>query len=226
MQETTRRVGEEGYEAELQALDRVMGLCREYAKAHARRGVVLFHSFFSMQDGGCKIGDRLLFDIQGNGLVPNETAYNEKTGAYECRISEPNGSYWCTWLGRSAGGRHPLGFDCEACPTLLEFDNYGQQGELNVSNGPAFGTWGFDDISWFATQPEAYRNAFLLYLEEYTTTHCLSSKNARQYYILFPMRRCLTASPLDPTVTYTPGTASTADFPAGHTESLQVAVQV
>ena len=226
MQETTRRVGEEGYEAELQALDRVMGLCREYAKTHARRGVVLFHSFFSMQDGGCKIGDRLLFDIQGNGLVPNETAYNEKTGAYECRISEPNGSYWCTWLGRSVGGRHPLGFDCEACPTLLEFDNYGQQGELNVSNGPAFGTWGFDDISWFATQPEAYRNAFLLYLEEYTKTHCLSSKNARQYYILFPMRRCLTASPLDPTVTYTPGKAFNADFLAEYTEWDQIDVEV
>ena len=226
MQETMRRVGESGYAEELAALDRVMGLCRDYARAHARRGIVLFHSFFSMQDGGCKIGDRLLFDIQGNGLVPNETAHNDSTGAYECRISEPNGSYWCTWLGRAAGGKHPLGFTCETCPTLLEFDNYGQQGELNISNGPAFGTWGFDDISWFATQPASYRNQFLLYIEEYTKTHCLSSQNGRQYYILFPMRRCITASPLDPTVDYTPGKDFSADFLADYTEWDDIDVQV
>ncbi len=226
MQETMRRVGESGYAEELAALDRVMGLCRDYARTHARRGIVLFHSFFSMQDGGCKIGDRLLFDIQGNGLVPNETAYNDSTGAYECRISEPNGSYWCTWLGRAAGGKHPLGFTCETCPTLLEFDNYGQQGELNVSNGPAFGTWGFDDISWFATQPASYRNQFLLYIEKYTKTHCLSSQNGRQYYILFPMRRCITASPLDPTVDYTPGKDFSADFLADYAEWDDIDVQV
>ncbi|MBQ8753226.1 MAG: hypothetical protein IJZ13_09000 [Clostridia bacterium] len=199
--------------ADLAAVDKVLTMCRQYAKTHARRGLVLFHNFFPMEYGCTKIGDRLVFDIAGNGLVPNETEYNEDTGAYECKISYPEGSYWCTWFGRATGGEHPLGFTVETCPTILEFDNYGPLSmELNVSNGPAFGTWGYDDITWFATQPEEYRNQFLKYLDEYTSTNCLSSTGERQYYILYPGRRCITPQPNYPVIKYTPGELFNVDY--------------
>lgn len=217
-----------GYDAEdLAACDKVLTMARAYAKDHARRGIVLFHNFFAMSGGGCKIGNRLVFDIHGNGLVPNETEYNEETGAYECRISYPEGAYWCTWLGRSVGGEHPLGFTVETCPTILELDNYGPWStELNISNGPAFGTWGYDDISWYATQPEAYRNEFLLYLEEYTSTNCLSKEGERQYYILFPMARCITASPNDPTCTFTLNKSENVNFLLDYTDWDRVLVDI
>ena len=197
---------------DLAACDKVLTMSRDYAKKHARRGVVLFHTFFAMAGGGCKVGNRLVFDINGNGLVPNETEYNEETGAYECKISYPDGTYWCTWFGRSAGGEHPLGFTVETCPTILEFDNYGQISELNVSNGPAFGTWGYDDITWFATQPEEYRNEFLKYLAEYAASNRLSSEGKQQYYILFPGRRCITPDPNFPVTKYYIGDDFNVDF--------------
>ncbi|MBQ8752573.1 MAG: hypothetical protein IJZ13_05670 [Clostridia bacterium] len=196
---------------DLAACDKVLTMARAYANAKARRGLVLFHNFFPMAGKGSKVGNRLVFDINGNGLVPNETVYNEETGAYECSVGDTG----MTWIGRSQGGEHPLGFTCETCPTLLEFDNYGPLTHLqqNVNNGPNnFGTWGYDDITWFAVQPEEYRNEFLHYLDELTTTKYLSSTGERQYYILYPGRRCITPQPNYPVKTYYPGDLCSVDY--------------
>lgn len=116
--------------SEIANVDKLLTMCREYAKTKARRGVVLFHSFFSMVNGGAKVGDRLLFDIQGNGLVPNETKKEVVDGetVMKCEISHYE-DCWLSWFGRSNGGEHPLGFQVEICPTILEFDNYGGNGK-------------------------------------------------------------------------------------------------
>ncbi len=213
---------------ELVGCDKVLTMARAYAGIKARRGLVLFHNFFDQTGGGCKVGNRLVFDINGNGLVPNETQYNPETGAYECRISYPDTDYWVTWFGRSKGGEHPLGFTVETCPTILELDNYGPYSSelLNISNGPHFGTWGYDDISWFATQPESYRNAFLLYLEEYSSTNCLSKDGKRQYYILYPGCRVITASPNDPVLTYVPGDSFQIDFFLDYADVINYKIDV
>lgn len=197
-------------------VDKLLKMGREYAKTHARRGIVLFHNFFDMTTGGNKIGNRLLFDIQGNGLVPNETV--KENGALKCRIGSPK-DFWCTWFGRSAGGEHPLGFTTDICPTLLEFDNYGQQGTLGVSNGEAFGTWGYDDITWFAVQPEWYRNEFLLYLDNYMKSNGLTKEGKQAYFCLYPMRRVITAQPNWPETIYKPGKSYSTDFLFAYCES-------
>ena len=197
-------------------VDKLLQMGREYAKTHARRGIVLFHNFFDMTTGGNKIGNRLLFDIQGNGLVPNETV--KENGVLKCRIGSPK-DFWCTWFGRSVGGEHPLGFTTDICPTLLEFDNYGQQGELGVSNGEAFGTWGYDDITWFATQPEWYRNEFLLYLDDYMKHNGLTKEGKQAYFCLYPMRRVITAQPNWPETIYKPGKNYSTDFFFDYCES-------
>lgn len=202
-------IQEGGDTGEYKNVDKLLTMCREYAKTHARRGIVLFHNFFDMATGGNKIGNRLLFDIQGNGLVPNETV--KEDGILKCRIGSP-ADFWCTWFGRSNGGEHPLGFTTDICPTLLEFDNYGQQGTLGVSNGEAFGTWGYDDITWFASQPESYRNEFLLYLDDYMKHNGLTKDNKQAYFCLYPMRRVITADPKWPVTAYNPGENASADF--------------
>lgn len=197
-------------------VDKLLKMGREYAKTHARRGIVLFHNFFDMTTGGNKIGNRLLFDIQGNGLVPNETV--KEDGVLKCRIGSPK-DFWCTWFGRSSGGEHPLGFTTDICPTLLEFDNYGQQGALGVSNGESFGTWGYDDITWFAVQPEWYRNEFLLYLDNYMKSNGLTKAGKQAYFCLYPMRRVITAQPNWPETVYKPGKRYSTDFLFAYCES-------
>ncbi|MBQ4152986.1 MAG: hypothetical protein IJD11_01400, partial [Oscillospiraceae bacterium] len=193
----------------------VLNKCREYAKTHARRGIVLFHNFFSMTNGGGKIGNKLIFDIHGNGLVPNETVAED--GVLKCRIGTPS-DFWCTWFGRSNGGEHPLGFTVKVCPTILEFDNYGPLENPGKSNGPEFGTWGYDDITWFATQPESYRNEFLLYLDEYMKTHELTN-GKQNYFPMYPMRRVITPSPNFPEAKYMPGENFNDEIFFAYTES-------
>jgi hypothetical protein len=198
---------------EYAAVDRLLTMSRAYAREHARRGVVLFHNFFSMLTGGNKIGDRLLFDIQGNGIVPIETVY--ENGAMKCKIGdwrEPGCDL--QWLGRSAGGIHPLGFTVDACPSLLEFDNYGQdpKGTPGVSNGLAFYTWGYDDITWFSVQPAWYRAEFLRYVTDYLKTHSLDRSGDQVYYCMYPVRRVITASPDWPQTRYVPGDSYSTDF--------------
>ncbi|MHB1452682.1 MAG: hypothetical protein ACYCYM_01835 [Saccharofermentanales bacterium] len=205
---------QEGEDAdEIIIADKILTMSRDYAKTHARRGIVLFHNFFSMFTGGNKIGNRLLFDIQGNGIVPIETKLED--GAMKCKIGdyrEPGCDL--QWLGRSAGGVHPLGFNVDICPTILEFDNYGQNpnGKLGVSNREAFYTWGYDDITWFTVQPEWYRNEFLEYVTGYLKTHCLTTQNKQAYYCCYPMRRVITAEPNWPVAVYKPGTSYSMDF--------------
>jgi hypothetical protein len=50
---------------------------------------------------------------------------------------------------------------------LVHIDNTTGTGIAGVPNqgGPWF--WGWDEISWFANQPEAYRNEFLGYADNY-----------------------------------------------------------
>ena len=48
----------------------------------------------------------------------------------------------------------------------MEFDNFGgtrTPGQASQSEGPSIFTWGYDEITWFAQQPEAYRNEWLRY---------------------------------------------------------------
>lgn len=214
--------------SEIANVDKLLTMCREYAKTKARRGVVLFHSFFSMVNGGAKVGDRLLFDIQGNGLVPNETKKEVVDGetVMKCEISHYE-DCWLSWFGRSNGGEHPLGFQVEICPTILEFDNYGGNGKPGAATPSAFYNWGYDDITWFAIQPEWYRNEFLLYLDEFMKTHELTSDGKQMYYPVYPMRRVITAEAASPVTEYEPGKQASMDFLfdyAGSVENIGVEV--
>lgn len=211
---------ESDYEYECEVSSKVLNMARQYAKAKARRGIVLFHNFLSMKKGGSKVGNKLIFDINGGGLTPNETV--AEGGVLKCILADPfqdGGKYWSTWFGRSVGGEHPLGFATDVCPTMLELDNYGGPfGEYGKSNGTDFGTWGYDDQTWFALQPEWYRNKFLLYLEERTASYNKKTDNTpssggRAYYIVYPMRRLLHPTiPKSPTCIYTPGNMFSREF--------------
>ncbi len=184
-------------EAHTGAWYHVLEKARAYAKTHARRGVALFDCHVAHGTKGLKIGNELLFDLQGAPLYPKETT---KSGnVMQAEIGYPEHTY----IGKMAGGRHPLGFEIETNFTILEFDNWGLVGGHGVSNGSAIGTWGYDDITWFALQPESYRNQFLKDSADYLSTHHLDSSGKQQYFLQAPFIRVLTLnSGITPTLTF------------------------
>ena len=171
--------------------DKITTLGRQYAKTHARRGIVLFDCHVALGEE-MKIGNRLITDIHAAGLLPNETG--EKDGAQTCRAVHYS-VYPLSQVGRAAGGEHPLGFTCEKQFMILELDNYGGNGNPGVATQNAFYSWGYDEITWFALQPEWYRNQFLAETQEYLSTDpdSLDSKGEQICFIQFPMRRVITA---------------------------------
>ncbi len=180
---------------------------RAYAASHARRGIALFDCHTAIDSAGIKVGEKLVMDIQGAGLVPDETI--EKDGALMCRISgyEDN---WLQWIGRSDGGIHPMGFTIENNLTILEFDNYGGNGEPGVPTYQAFYNWGYDDISWFALQPEWYRNQFLEECHHFLSNNYLDSKGRQVYYLQPSCRRVITDE--YPILKYKPGDMYDPEF--------------
>ena len=180
--------------------DRVTALAREYAKTHARRGIVLFDCHTVLGGTNMKMGDRLLLDIVGAAMVPWDDRMAD--GVRTCRIGDYTENA-CTWVGRSPGGRHPLGFTCETLPTMLELDNYGRPGPVGEWNDN-YSPWGYDDITWFALQPEHYRNAFLLYCDR-VLTDVRRDRCGQAYFLQPQLRRCLCCSGDEPRMLYRPG---------------------
>jgi len=187
---------------------------RAYAKTHARRGLVLFDNHVGWNSPGFKIGNNLVFDIQGAPMFPNETEI-ETIGNETVRKAEiaQNSAYSMSYLGQIEGGRHPLGFDVENNFTIVEFDNFGPISNPGESNGTSHGTWGFDDVTWFATQPEWYRNEFLKYCDSYLSSHNLDSKGKQQYFLQPVTCRVITpGNEFAPELIYYPGEDVNVDF--------------
>lgn len=92
---------------------------------------MLFDCHSAIDSPGMKVGNKLVLDLQGAGAVPNET--KKADGAMQCEIRaydglDPKGC-WLSWVGRSAGGEHPLGFQIDNLFTIIELDNYGGNGK-------------------------------------------------------------------------------------------------
>ena len=166
--------------------DKVTTLARAYAKKNARRGIVLFDCHVGLGEA-MKIGDRLITDIFACSIAPNETVKEDDAMQCEVLHYRSNGS---AWLGRAPGGQHPLGFTCEQQPTIMEFDNHGL-GEIGVATPFGHLSWGYDDITWFAVQPEWYRNKFLAETQEYLANDpdTVNSKGEQVSFIQFSLRR-------------------------------------
>jgi len=133
-------------------LERIRG----YAKKHARR----HHVILDAHTHGIALPDgRLLFDFHSYPQHIKDVIESPGHGVLEAGVR--NAIY-----GKSLGGRTPSGWTCESLPYLVEFDNYGSSGKPDIHLDERMWVWGCDEISWFARQSEAYRNAYLRYAWE------------------------------------------------------------
>lgn len=129
---------------------------REYAKKHARRGMLICDAH--VPSGGFLYKDNyLLMDFHSFPLRIKEVGEPEEA------ILEVG--YTDAIYNRSKGGRTYSGWSCESLPYLVEFDNFGvsdKPGEKNAG-GNFFWCWGYDEITWFANQSDEYRHKWLKY---------------------------------------------------------------
>lgn len=135
----------------------VFQMIREYASVHARRRKVLMDA----HTHGVSIRGKLLFDY--HAMPYTRVPLVEEEGQKLVLVRE----------GFSEGGVNPDGWSAESMPLLMEYDNWGGR----VVDDPecmarrqlaARDWWGYDQIAWFANQPEEERNRFLEYTYRWT----------------------------------------------------------
>jgi hypothetical protein len=156
---------------------------RGYAAKKARRHYVLCDAH--VPKGGPVLDGKLLLDFHSFPLRPKEVGDSPQKAVLAIGYSD--GLY-----GRSKGGIAPSGWQCAHLPFLVEFDNFGgtrAPGQASQVKGASIFTWGYDEITWFAQQPEAYRNEWLRY-----ASHWLK-ENDRDGFLEMPGGRMLTNGP-------------------------------
>ena len=139
---------------DLKEWSRVVARIRSYAKAHARRHLVLLDAH--VPRGGMVVDGVSLLDF--NSFPMRIKAIPEKPHEAELQAGHLDSLY-----KRSKGCISPSGWSCQSLPYLVEFDNFGRSRTPNVADNKTIFVWGWDEISWFSLQPEEYRNKFLVY---------------------------------------------------------------
>lgn len=149
---------------------------RQYAKGHARRGLVLCDAH-TPRGGPRTNGNRLLFDFHSFPLRIDEIAGRPHEGVL--RVGYLDAIY-----GKSNGGITPSGWRCDHLPYIVELDNFERTGKEGKNVGHHW-CWGWDEICWFANQPTAYRNRWLRYAWKWVRQHDANG------YLQMPGSRCL-----------------------------------
>lgn len=147
----------EGAES-MRAWRTLLGHVREAAKTAARRGTVICDSH--LPNGGMVVDGQLLFDFVSFPLRLREIV--DKPQAVELQVGYYDGIYL-----KTVGGTTPSGWYCDRSPYLVEFDNFGISRHRDEPNLDDHYAWGYDEITWFHKQPEAYRNRFLWYAHDW-----------------------------------------------------------
>jgi pimeloyl-ACP methyl ester carboxylesterase len=132
----------------------VLELIRTYAAEHARRHMLICDAH--VPSGGLVRDGKLLFDFHSFPLRIKEVP--DKPEEAELKVGHTDAIY-----GRSKGGMTPSGWACEHLPYLAEIDNYGVSRQPGKAGAGGIWVWGYDEISWFAHQPEDYRAKWLQY---------------------------------------------------------------
>ena len=170
---------------------RMLSRCRRYAAKHARRHLLLCDA----HTHGEVSGGKLLFDFHSFPLRIKSVKDHPQQGALEVGHID-------SIFRRSKGGICPSGWKCDSLPYIAEVDNWGSSGRGGQFTQD-YWCWSYDEICWFARQPEAYRNGWLRYAWKWIR------ENAPNGYLQMPGTRCL-SDPANGQRTYWANTRSDA----------------
>ncbi len=136
--------------------EHLLALVRQHAARTARRHMVLCNGH--VPTGGLMRSGRPLLDFHAFPLRIMEVP--DKPQEAILKIGFSDGLY-----GRSKGGLTFSGWTCDHLPYLVELDNYGVSRHPGKPNekGEFNWVWGYDEITWFTHQPQAYRAGWLQY---------------------------------------------------------------
>jgi len=141
---------------------RLLERIRSYAAKHARRGWVVCDAH--VPSGGLVRDGKLLMDFHSFPLRIKELPDRPQEAVLEVGFSD---SLFC----RSRGGTTPSGWACEHLPYLVELDNWGASRQPGQPGQGGIWVWGYDEITWFAHQPPAYRAEWLRYAHNWVREH-------------------------------------------------------
>jgi hypothetical protein len=130
----------------------VLSRVRTYAATHARRHAVLCDGH--VPSGGLVRDGKLMLDFHSFPLRVMEVP--DKPQQATLKVGFSDGIY-----GRSKGGTTFAGWECDHLPYLVELDNWGVSRQPGQPRVGGIWVWGYDEITWFAEQPETYRNDWL-----------------------------------------------------------------
>lgn len=130
---------------------------RKYAAQKARRHLLLCDAHTQ----GIVVDGKLLFDLHAFPLRIKEVAGQPQKAVLGGKHP------WGGIYGRSQGGVAPSGWSCKSLPYLVEFDNWSSSGKGGQGGLGGGWVWGYDEMSWFAHQPEDYRNEWLRYAHKW-----------------------------------------------------------
>lgn len=141
---------------------KVMNMIREYAKQHARRGFVLLNAH---THGIIDKTGTLMFDFH---CYPCRPVAVESELPHIATERNPQRTELISGWGnsiynRSMGGKTHSGWSCDSLPYFVEIDNYGCQPPELLNTHVDYYPWGYDECSWFASQPKWYREEWLGY---------------------------------------------------------------
>ena len=134
----------------------LLGMVRDYAARHARRHMVLCDGH--VPTGGLMHGGNPLLDFNAFPLRIKEVPDKPEEAILQLGFSD--GLY-----NKSKGGKTFSGWTCDHLPYFVEFDNYGVSRHPGQPNeqGQFDWIWGYDEVTWFAHQPQDYRAKWLQY---------------------------------------------------------------
>jgi len=158
----------------------MMARVRAFANKHARRHFIIADAH--VPSGGIVHDGKLMFDFHSFPLRIDEVVEYPQKGILKV-------GYLDSIFNRSKGGTTPSGWSCQSLPYIVELDNFGSSGRGGQNIGMHF-IWGYDEICWFAHQPEQYRNQWLLYAWDWIR------KTDPNGYLQMPGNRTL-ADPVD-----------------------------
>lgn len=150
---------------------KMLNMVRAYAKTHARRGFV----FINAHTSGMKGPDgKLLFDFHAypyRGVAPKGSTAHKPTDDNPQKI-ELRVNYVDSIYKKSMGGTTYSGWSCDSLPYFVELDNWSGYDPKTVDQPieGSYAFWGFDEISWFANQPQWYRHEWLNYAYKWVRT--------------------------------------------------------